>query len=61
MNDRKIKLEAYFMTVGNRNQFGNNFTIAPRASLIDGLLDMVILTPKQTERSVANLHAGKGI
>ena len=36
--------EAYFISIANSNQFGNNFTIAPRASLSDGLLDIVIVT-----------------
>lgn len=34
---------AYFISVANSNQFGNNFTIAPAASLQDGLLDIVIV------------------
>jgi len=34
--------EAFFISIANGNQFGNNFTIAPRASLQDGLLDIVI-------------------
>lgn len=34
--------EAYFISIANGNQFGNNFTIAPRASLHDGLLDIVV-------------------
>lgn len=36
--------DAFFISVANSNQFGNNFTIAPRASLSDGLLDVVIVT-----------------
>jgi diacylglycerol kinase (ATP) len=36
-------VEAYFISVANSNQFGNNFTIAPKASLSDGLLDIVIV------------------
>ncbi|MCB0710112.1 MAG: NAD(+)/NADH kinase, partial [Chitinophagaceae bacterium] len=28
--------EAFFISIANSNQFGNNFTIAPRASLHDG-------------------------
>jgi YegS/Rv2252/BmrU family lipid kinase len=44
LNDTKIKLDAYFISVANSNQFGNNFTIAPKASLTDGLLDVVIVT-----------------
>ncbi len=34
--------EAFFISIANSNQFGNNFTIAPQASLNDGLLDIVI-------------------
>jgi YegS/Rv2252/BmrU family lipid kinase len=34
--------EAFFISIANSNQFGNNFTIAPQASLSDGLLDIVI-------------------
>lgn len=34
--------DAFFISVANSNQFGNNFTIAPAASLQDGLLDIVI-------------------
>lgn len=41
---RSIKTDAYFISIANSNQFGNNFTIAPKASLSDGLLDIVILT-----------------
>lgn len=35
--------EAYFISIANSNQFGNNFTIAPKASLQDGLLDVVVV------------------
>jgi diacylglycerol kinase (ATP) len=38
-----LKTEAYFISIANSNQFGNNFTIAPRASMSDGLLDIVIV------------------
>lgn len=34
---------AFLVAVANSNQFGNNFTIAPKASLDDGLLDIVIV------------------
>lgn len=33
--------DAYFISIANSNQFGNHFTIAPKASLNDGLLDIV--------------------
>jgi diacylglycerol kinase (ATP) len=35
--------DAFFVCIANSNQFGNNFTIAPKASLNDGLLDIVIV------------------
>ncbi|HEX6846003.1 MAG TPA: YegS/Rv2252/BmrU family lipid kinase [Chitinophagaceae bacterium] len=41
---RVLDIEAFFMSIANSNQFGNNFTIAPRASLSDGFLDIVIVT-----------------
>ncbi len=44
VNNKIIKTEAYFISIANSNQFGNNFTIAPEASLSDGLLDIVIVT-----------------
>ena len=40
----KLDIDAFFISIANSNQFGNNFTIAPKASLSDGLLDIVILT-----------------
>jgi len=43
--------EAFFISIANSNQFGNNFTIAPKASLMDGLLDIVIVN-KQGKMSV---------
>ena len=48
---KEINTEAFFISVANSNQFGNNFTIAPKASLTDGLLDVVIMT-KQNKLSV---------
>jgi diacylglycerol kinase (ATP) len=42
--DRKdIETEAYFISIANSNQFGNNFTIAPKALLTDGLLDIIVV------------------
>jgi diacylglycerol kinase family enzyme len=35
--------DAFFISVANSNQFGNQVTIAPQASLNDGLLDIVIV------------------
>jgi diacylglycerol kinase (ATP) len=44
VNGQHFNTDAYFMSIANSNQFGNNFTIAPKASLSDGLLDIVIVT-----------------
>jgi diacylglycerol kinase (ATP) len=42
-NNTVIQTNAFFISIANSNQFGNNFTIAPKASLSDGLLDIVIV------------------
>ena len=44
LHNKTFTTEAYFISIANSNQFGNNFTIAPKASLSDGLLDVVIVT-----------------
>jgi len=46
LQHKNIETDAYFISIANGNQFGNNFTIAPKASLTDGLLDIVIVTSK---------------
>lgn len=63
LHDLKFETEAFFISIANSNQFGNNFTIAPRASLSDGLLDIVIATNQnklslilQTLKQVAGLN-----
>jgi YegS/Rv2252/BmrU family lipid kinase len=35
--------DAFAISIANSNQFGNNLTIAPKADLNDGLLDVVII------------------
>jgi YegS/Rv2252/BmrU family lipid kinase len=47
-----IHTEAFFISIANSNQFGNNFTIAPQASLHDGLLDIVIVNKMSKLRMV---------
>lgn len=44
LDDQRFSADAFFISIANSNQFGNNFTIAPKASLSDGLLDIVIVT-----------------
>lgn len=43
INNQEFNTEAFFISIANSNQFGNNFTIAPQASLSDGLLDIVVV------------------
>ncbi len=38
-----FKTDAFLICIANSNQFGNNFKVAPKASLSDGLLDIVIV------------------
>ena len=55
VNDSLINTEAFFISIANSNQFGNNFTIAPQASLHDGLLDIVIVNKMSKMRMVWNV------
>jgi YegS/Rv2252/BmrU family lipid kinase len=69
LGDEILQTEALFISIANSNQFGNNFTVAPRASLTDGLLDVVVVAKQtklnllwQTFRQVGGhnkLHVGK--
>ncbi len=43
INNFSFYTDAFLICIANSNQFGNNFTIAPKASLNDGLLDIVIV------------------
>ncbi len=43
LEGKEIDTEAFFISVANSNQFGNNFTIAPKASMADGLLDIIVV------------------
>jgi diacylglycerol kinase (ATP) len=43
INGRRLSTKSFFISVANSNQFGNHVTIAPKASLSDGLLDIVIV------------------
>lgn len=43
VGNRIINTKAFFISIANSNQFGNQFTIAPKASLQDGLLDIVVV------------------
>lgn len=43
LKNKSFRTEAFFICIANSNQFGNNVTIAPQASIGDGLLDIVIV------------------
>lgn len=44
-NGIEIKKEAFFITIANAGQFGNNFYMAPGAKVNDGLFNVVIVKP----------------
>ena len=52
---RIFKEEAFCVCIANSNQFGNNFKIAPKASLRDGLLDIVIMKKTSKPRVLFEL------
>ena len=62
-NNTTINTDAFFISIANSNQFGNNFTIAPKASLSDGLLDIVIVNKMSKLRLIytilKQIRAGK--
>jgi YegS/Rv2252/BmrU family lipid kinase len=52
MDGKALNSEAFFISIANSNQFGNNFTIAPQASLHDGLLDIVVVNKMSKLRMI---------
>jgi len=58
-NGKQLKTDALFISIANSNQFGNNFTIAPKASLHDGLLDIVVMAKQN--KLMALLQAFKQV
>jgi diacylglycerol kinase (ATP) len=63
INKTKFLLDAFFISIANSNQFGNNFTIAPKASLSDGLLDVIVVKktgkPQILWSVIRQMKAGK--
>jgi diacylglycerol kinase (ATP) len=64
VKNEEVETEAFFISIANSNQFGNNFKIAPKASLTDGLLDIVIVTKQNklnllfsTARQVSGMNS----
>ncbi|MEP7237987.1 MAG: YegS/Rv2252/BmrU family lipid kinase [Ferruginibacter sp.] len=52
VHGRSMQTDAFFISIANSNQFGNNFTIAPQASLHDGLLDIVVVNEMSKLRMI---------
>lgn len=44
-NNQSIERKAFLITVANAGQYGNDFYIAPQASMQDGLFHVVVLKP----------------
>lgn len=49
-----LETDCLMISVANANQYGNNVTIAPKAKLDDGLLDVVILTAQSKVSMLVN-------
>lgn len=57
IGNTRIETDAFFISIANSNQFGNNVTIAPKASISDGLLDVVVVNKMSKMRLIyAVLH-----
>lgn len=59
VDGNRFDAQAFLIAVANSNQFGNNFKLAPKASICDGLLDVVIV--KKTNKASAVLSFMKQI
>lgn len=55
VDNNRIKTEAFFISIANSNQFGNNVTIAPQASISDGLIDIVVVKKMSKARLLYSL------
>jgi YegS/Rv2252/BmrU family lipid kinase len=45
-NGNKLETKALFVSIANSNQFGSRIKIAPKATLSDGLLDVIVVNNK---------------
>lgn len=55
MEGKSFKEEAVCICITNSNQFGNNFKIAPKASICDGLMDVVIFRKTAKTRTIISV------
>lgn len=63
INEQTYQIDAHMICLATGNQFGNRFTIAPKALIDDGLMDVVIVrnmsTPVFIFRVLRHLMTGK--
>jgi diacylglycerol kinase (ATP) len=63
IHEKDYDIDAHMICLATGNQFGNRFTIAPKASINDGLMDVVIVknmsVPAFIFRVVRHLFFGK--
>ena len=52
VDEKKMNVDAFFISIANSNQFGNNFKVAPKASICDGLLDIIVLQKTNKAKAV---------
>jgi YegS/Rv2252/BmrU family lipid kinase len=55
VNNNSFSTDAFFISIANSNQFGNYVTIAPKARLNDGLLDVVIVKKRNKIQTIFSL------
>jgi YegS/Rv2252/BmrU family lipid kinase len=53
VDDRSLRSQAMLIALANGRQYGNGALIAPRASLDDGLLDIVVVEQRSPWRAMA--------
>lgn len=56
IDGNEIHCQSFLITVANASQYGNNAYIAPNATLTDGLLDVVIMSPFHLYAAPALAH-----
>lgn len=52
---KSFKEDAICICITNSNQFGNNFKIAPKASICDGLMDVIIFRKTTKTKTIISL------
>lgn len=58
VNNKRFQTKSFLISIANGNQYGNNFKIAPFASLTDGLADIVIVN-RQSKWGLLQRIAGQ--